>query len=188
MAELDHDELVALTEQYGGVWGLCHTRRLLNLIEIIGAGVEYDHEIVWIAAHLHDWGAYAPWKIEGVDHAARSGQVAAEFLAQRKYPEAAARHIIECIEQHHSSTSDHSIEALLLRDADALDFLGIVGIARDFAQRQKDLRSSYESIKRRRQKLPDVLYLPQAKEIAAKRVCEMDTALAAFEQETFGTF
>jgi hypothetical protein len=50
------------------------------------------------------------------------------------------------------------------------------------------LKDCYESVKRRRQKLPGVLYLPKAREIAEERVREMDEALAAFERETFGCF
>lgn len=188
MLELDHNELACLTQQYGGIWGLSHTRRILELVAVIGAGVQYDAETVWIAAHLHDWGAYPPWAVKGVDHAVGSARVASEFLSQRQYPQAARQRIVECIEAHHSRTSDHSIEALLLRDADALDFLGIVGIARDFAKNTRDLRSAYESIKRRRLELPAILYFDRAKEIAGARVQEMDDALAAFEQETFGCF
>jgi uncharacterized protein len=188
MSTINRDELVCLTQQYGGAWGLNHTRRLLELVSSIGAGLEYDADIVWIAAYLHDWGAYPPWAKEGVDHAVRSGEVAAEFLAKRGYPAARIVHIVECIVSHHSVMSDHSIEALLLRDADALDFLGIVGMARDFAKKPKELKDGYESVKRRRQRLPGVLYLPKAREIAQERVREMDEAIAAFERETFGCF
>ncbi|HTX70012.1 MAG TPA: hypothetical protein VMH50_12845 [Thermoleophilia bacterium] len=30
---IDRDEIVRLTEQYGGEWGINHTRRLLALVE-----------------------------------------------------------------------------------------------------------------------------------------------------------
>jgi HD superfamily phosphodiesterase len=67
----DRDEIVRLTEEYGGQWGINHTRRLLQLIAIIGEGLQYDQDVVWLAAHLHDWGAYGPWVQAGVDHAVR---------------------------------------------------------------------------------------------------------------------
>jgi hypothetical protein len=35
---INRDELVQLAEEYGGPWGINHTRRLLKLIAIIGEG------------------------------------------------------------------------------------------------------------------------------------------------------
>ena len=59
---------------------------LLQLVAIIGQGLDYDSETVWLAAHLHDWGAYAPFALKGVDHVLRSRQVAELFLADRDLP------------------------------------------------------------------------------------------------------
>ena len=84
---IDRDEIVRLTDEYGGAWGLNHTRRLLHLIAIIGEDQTYDADAVWVAAHLHDWGGYSPWLQKGVDHAIRSKQVAETFLAEHNYPE-----------------------------------------------------------------------------------------------------
>ena len=58
MKAIDKEEIVRLTEEYGGPWGINHTRRLLQLISIIGKGQPYDAVGVWVAAHLHDWGGY----------------------------------------------------------------------------------------------------------------------------------
>ena len=52
--DIDRNEIARLTEEYGGQWGINHTRRLLELISIIGEGMEYNGEAVWMAAHLHD--------------------------------------------------------------------------------------------------------------------------------------
>jgi hypothetical protein len=45
-------------------------------------GDSYDWEVVWLAAHLHDWGAYKPWAEAGRDNLAASVRVAASFLAE----------------------------------------------------------------------------------------------------------
>ena len=84
--QIDRDEIARLTEERGGAWGINHTRRLLKLVERIGAGLAYDQEAIWVAAHLHDWGAYAPWAQKGVDHVERSVQVAGEYLTQHDCP------------------------------------------------------------------------------------------------------
>ena len=130
MKPQERDELVQLTQQYVGEWGLNHARRLLSLIDIIGEGLEYDREIVWVAAHLHDWGAYSPWAQPGVDHAQRSSEVARDYLLERNVPPESIETIVTCIRTHHQGDPNRPLEALLLSDADALDFLGVVGVLR----------------------------------------------------------
>lgn len=185
---IDQAEIIRLTEEYGGLWGINHTRRLLHLIAIIGEGQAYDTEVVWVAAHLHDWGGYSPWAQAGVDHALRSKQVAETFLAERKYPEDFKARVLECIEFHHSGDPNRRIESILLSDADALDFLGVVGAMRDCAKSPKDLKGAVETIKKRRERLPNVICLGKSKTIATKRIKETDELLAAFEEETYGYF
>jgi len=60
MDHINRDEIVRETEEYGKQWGINHTRRLLHIIEIIGEGLEYNQDAVWLAAHLHDWGDMLP--------------------------------------------------------------------------------------------------------------------------------
>jgi hypothetical protein len=96
--------------------------------------------------------------------------------------------ILEAIKFHHNCAPDRRIESILLSDADALDFLGIVGILRDFSKNPKDLRKAYDITQRRREKLPGMLILDRSKEIAAERLQQMDEILARFEQDSFGFF
>ncbi len=185
---IDRDEIVRLTEEYGGLWGINHTRRLLKLIALIGEGLSYNADALWVAAHLHDWGAYGKWAQAGVDHALRSRQVAEAFLAEREYSPAEAKLILDCIEFHHADNSTRCLEVQLLSDADALDFLGVVGVLRDFSKNTKDLRQAYDISRKRRAKLPGMLCLAKSKEIAARRLAEMDDLFAKFEADSFGCF
>jgi uncharacterized protein len=188
MKAIDKDEIVRLTEEYGGQWGLNHTRRLLQLISIIDSGLEYDAEVVWIAAHLHDWGGYPRWMQAGVEHALRSRQVAEEFLVERGCAPELLRLTLECIEYHHGSDPQRRIEALLLSDADALDFLGVVGVLRDFSKKPGDLRKAYEVVQSRKEKLRQSICLENSKTLAAQRLETMERLLMVFEEETFGYF
>jgi uncharacterized protein len=185
---IGRDEIVHLTEEYGGRWGINHTRRLLSLVSIISAGQPYDEDAVWLAAHLHDWGAYPPWAQVDVDHAVRSQQVAEAFINERGYPEEWVKLVLECIEHHHNGGTDRSFESILLSDADALDFLGVVGILRDFSKNPKDMRKAYETARARREKVPGLIQLSKSKEIAAVRIRQMDDLLAQFEKDSFGFF
>lgn len=96
--------------------------------------------------------------------------------------------VLECIEHHHSGDSDRSLEAILLRDADVLDFLGVVGVLRDFSKNPRDLRKGYETVRKRREKLPQILFLKESKELATERIKQMDELLAEFEADSFGYF
>lgn len=185
---VDRDEIVRLTEQYGGAWGINHTRRLLHLVSLVGEGEIYDAEAVWVAAHLHDWGAYAPWAQKGMDHAVRSTQVAEEFLTARGYPPDLKARVLACVAGHHRAPSDAPVEALLLRDADALDFLGVVGVLRDFSKNPRDLRAGFEATRKRRAELAGTFHFARARELAAGRIRQMDELLAAFEEQSFGCF
>lgn len=188
MQQSEQDDIIRLTTEYGGQWGLMHTRRLLRLIDDIGAGLTYDPEIVWLAAHLHDWGAYAPWAKPGVDHAVRSAEVAREFLAQRGYPSATVECVIACIASHHSGDRDRSTEAILLSDADCLDFLGVTGILRDFSKNPREMRRAHKSVLERMQKVPGLICLDRTRELAEQRLAVMSTLLAEFEVESGGCY
>lgn len=182
------EELARLTREYGGDWGINHTQRLLHLVEMIGAGMEYDRDVIWTAAHLHDWGAYSPWTQPGVDHVQRSVEVARDYLAQHGFPEPFTRLVITCIATHHQGDPDRPVEARLLSDADALDFLGIVGILRDFAKKPKALREAHDTIRKRMAALPGQLCFGTSRQVAAGRIAEMEHVLARFQEESFGCF
>ena len=188
MTTFDKNEIVRLTEEYGGTWGINHTRRLLHLIDHIGEDVRYDKDVVWLAAHSHDWGAYKPWGQPDVDHVQRSLEVVESFLTEQGFPEDFRAQVLECIGGHHRSDSDMSTEAILLRDADVLDFLGVVGVLRDFSKNPKDLRKAYETTKKRRERLPKTLFFEKSKELAEARTRQMDKFLAIFETDSFGCF
>lgn len=188
MEKIDKEEIVRLTEEYGGQWGINHTRRLLHLISIIGEGKQYDAEVVWIAAHLHDWGGYPKWAQTGVDHALRSRQVAEEFLVDKGLAPELMTLVLECIEYHHGSDPHRRMEALLLSDADALDFLGVVGVLRDFSKKPRDLRKAYEVVQSRKEKLRQSICLESSRAAAARRLESMERLLVTFEEETFGFF
>jgi hypothetical protein len=76
----------------------------------------------------------------------------------------------------------------LLRDADALDFLGVVGVLRDFSKNPRDLRAAFEQVRQRRETIPPLLQLKRAQVLGARRVQQMDTLLEEFQAESFGCF
>jgi uncharacterized protein len=190
MERIDQDGIARLTEEHGGAWAIEHTRRLLRLTRSLAGNEPYDEEVVWLAAHLHDWGAYPPWAKPGMDHVEASLTAVGPFLADRGCPESTRSRVLECIALHHSDAvpAESTREAILLHDADALDFLGAVGILRDFSKNPRELRKGYESAVKRRGKLPQTLVLEGSVKIAEQRLRDMDAFLAAFVADSFGCF
>lgn len=185
---MNHSDIERLTEEYGGSWAIEHSRRLLNMISIIGKGLEYDSEILFLTAYLHDWGGYAKWAVAGVEHHLRSKEVASQFLRENDFPAHQSERVLECIEFHHGGPANRSIESLLFTDADALDLLGVVGTLRVFAMNFRNIRQGYEAVKRWRDMSIAAITLEPSKKIAEERTRETNDLLRRFEEETFGMF
>lgn len=188
--------LEALTTQAGPGegWALGHARRVWRLVERIAEGMPYDRTVVLCAVYLHDWGAFAAFRQAGVAHPLRSSQVVVEQVLQlpaieAKLAEGQKKNLLDCIELHdyRDPRPPASPEALLLREADALDLLGAVGIAREFAWGPNDLDKVAARLRERLRVLRTFGFLlPAAQAIAAQRLAEMEAFLGALEAELRG--
>lgn len=186
--EINREEILRLTEQFGGQWGLNHARRLLRLIAIIADDEDYDEDVVWVAAHLHDWGGFSPFSEDDSQDTMKSVELAADYLSATGYPPDFVEHVLECIEFHRYSDYSHSFEAVLIHDANLLDMLGVVGAVRMFVKSERDLRQGYKLARLRRDTIPNKLALVTSRALARERVREMDLLLKSFEIDTFGVF
>ncbi len=115
--------------------------RVLALAERIGPAEGADMEIVRAAALLHDAGR-ARAEAAGLDHAAFAAERAREILTQHRPGRAGARPfsaqveaVAHAIAAHRFRTGPQpeTLEARVLFDADKLDAIGAVGVARAFA-------------------------------------------------------
>jgi len=186
---MDIDTIQRLTQEYGEGWGYPHARRVLRLIEQVGQGMAYDPQVVAFAAYLHDWGAYPRFRRPGVEHALRSRQVVEEeVLPFTGLAAGVVQHILEAIELHdyRDPRRPDSLDALLLREADCLDFLGVIGILREFAWGPNDLNACYQRVLSRVEVIRGRLTLPAAQAIAAERLIEMESFLQRLLEEGFG--
>ena len=109
-----------------------HVLRVLALAERIGRAEGAAMEIVQTAALLHDVGR-AQAEARGLDHAACAAQQAREILAGQ--PAAKVEAVAHAIAAHRFRTQPEpaTLEAQVLFDADKLDAIGAVGVARAFA-------------------------------------------------------
>ena len=112
-----------------------HTCRVVkHALDLCDQIPHADRRIVHLAAILHDVARPQEFQSQGaVDHAAAGAVIARSFLLQHTTPEIADR-VADAIAQHRyrSGVRPATIEAQILYDADKLDSLGAVGIARAF--------------------------------------------------------
>jgi uncharacterized protein len=112
-----------------------HTLRVARLCRRIGEKEAADMTVLLISAYLHDIGrADEDASRGGLCHAEKGAQLAAPIVSGLPLDEARQENILHCIRAHRfrGSAVPATIEARVLFDADKLDAIGAVGIARAF--------------------------------------------------------
>jgi uncharacterized protein len=183
------DDIIQMTLEVGEDWAVAHAERLLVLIEQIGADISYDVEVIELAVYMHDWGAFPRYIQKDVEHAVRSRQIVeAEILPQLDLTSAQKDILLEAIELHdyRDMRPPQSKETLLLREADMLEFLGMIGMAREFARGPKNVETCYKRIRSRQYGIQGRFTLPRAQQIAQIRLERMETSLQWLNEESFG--
>jgi len=183
------DEIIQMTLDVGEDWAVAHAERLLRLVQQIAEDIPYDFQVMELAAYMHDWGAFPAFMQKDVEHALRSRQVVeAEILPRLDLTPAQKEILLETIELHDycDLRETKSNEALLLREADMLEFLGMIGMARDFARGPKNVETCYKRILSRRKGIQDRFTLPCAQQIARARLQRMEMSLQWLREESFG--
>ena len=183
------DDIIQMTLQSGENWALAHAKRLLELIKQIGIDLPHDTCALTLATYMHDWGAFPRYIQKGVEHAVHSRQVVeTEILPRLDLTPAQKDVLLEAIELHdyRDMRPTKSNEALLLREAEMLEFLGMIGMARDLARGPRNLEACYRRILDRRYGIQGRFTIPRAKEIAQVRLERMEQSLQWLNEESFG--
>ena len=175
------------------IWGYDHCLRVLSVAEELARAerLDYDEEILRLSTFLHDIGLYRAYTLrEGADHVRRSVAVATRILRDGDFPPKAARVVLDAIEHHPpGAPQGRSMEAALLKDAVALDYLGAVGLGRVFAmvgleEDVPDLAAATRHAQSLRRSLPELLYFDASRNLAHERVLEMDRFFENLENAT----
>ncbi|KKP98117.1 MAG: hypothetical protein US71_C0009G0009 [Parcubacteria group bacterium GW2011_GWD2_38_12] len=116
-----------------------HTKRVLKVAKYLAKKEKADMFIVELAALLHDIGRIEEYKHKyhkaKLNHADLSAKNAIPILKKFKLPEKTINDIYHAIIAHrfrNPTEKAHTIEAKILRDADKLDSIGAIGIARAY--------------------------------------------------------
>lgn len=108
-----------------------HIARTMALAETLHANEGGDLPTIWAAVALHDVGRERERKYGG-DHAAIGADMAGELLNDTCFPQQAIAAVQHAIREHRKTGTmlPHTIESRIVHDADKLDLLGAVGVAR----------------------------------------------------------
>ena len=157
-----------------GTHGFSHVERVFNLCMHIGREEGADLEVLALAALLHDVARPLEDSGEVEDHAVEGAKIAKRFLLSLGYPEEKAEAVAHAIEAHRFSRGPEprTLEAKILSDADKLDAMGAIGIARVFmysGEHGRDIEASLEHFEEKILKLKDLMYTETARKIAEGR-------------------
>ena len=116
-------------------WGFSHSARDYALARELAATdhVAVDDDILFAAAYLHDMAAFKPWEDDKLDHSDVGSQAIDVVLKGSDFPMAKLDAVRAAIRTHMYYRDPVGPEAIYLHDADALDWLGVIGVARIFA-------------------------------------------------------
>ena len=112
-----------------------HTLRVSRLCERIGHVEGADMNVLLIAAYLHDIGRSCQDASNGaVCHAEKGARIAQPIITDLPLSKKQKENIVHCIITHRfrGNHAPKSIEAKVLFDADKLDAIGAIGVARAY--------------------------------------------------------
>ena len=134
MEPLTLDEVAVLYGKADSVHDFDHILRVLALAERLARMENADPEIVRTAALLHDWGR-AEERKTGRNHAEIAAERARDFLRARGAEPDFVEAVVHAIAAHRfrRPPEPQTPEARVLFDADKLDAIGAIGIARAYA-------------------------------------------------------
>ena len=179
-----------------------HAFRVRDVGVRIAAATGADSEVVAATALLHDIGH----TMGRLDHAKRGATLAAEALSNCGFPRTKISAVVACIEQHEwkpdrvGDPPQPTAEYQAFADADRLDALGAVGIARTFtfggahgrpiwnpvSEETSESPYGISSIHHFHEKLlrlPNDMYTEPGRRLAAHRVSLMHEFLKVFYLE-----
>lgn len=110
-----------------------HIYRVLHHAMTIAKTEEnVNYDVLIAACLLHDIGRKEQYENPKLCHAMVGGEKAYSFLKEKGFDDSFALHVKQCIQSHRyrQNNPPQSLEAKILFDADKLDAIGAMGIAR----------------------------------------------------------
>ena len=199
----------AATATDDGAHDASHLERVWRSAEtLLGHHLDADPLVVMAASYLHDLVNLEKDDPERAQASRRSALLARTLLLEAGFPPGRLDAVAHAIEAHSFSAAipAETIEAKIVQDADRMDGLGLVGLARMFciAGRMEsslahpsdplgrdrafdDRRYSLDHIMVKLQKLPDMMQTDAARELGRERLAKLLAFREEFAAEWSGT-
>ena len=174
-----------------------HNLRVIGMCERIGREEGADMAVLRLSALLHDLGR-AEERRTGECHAEISARLAATMLRAEGVEEEQLARILHAIRAHRFRKDDppQTLEAKILYDADKLDSIGAIGVARAFAfsgvigqpihSEDPDQHTPFQEYRWKLIRLKETLFTSSAKRIAVERHRFMADFFQQWEEELKG--
>jgi uncharacterized protein len=174
-------------------WGYSHSLRDYALARQLASDdhVALDDDVLYAACMLHDMAAFAPWEDPKADHADVATRTIDQVLAGSGFPEAKLDAVRGAIRTHMYDRAPQGPEATYLHDADALDWLGAIGVARLFGTvdangGQPDGPAALKMLQGMLKDVPAGVRSPAGRKLLATRQAELERFLGELGAESSG--
>jgi hypothetical protein len=182
---------LALTHFKNPAWGYSHCLRDYALAKELAAAdhVALDDDVLYAAAFLHDMAAFPPWEDVKVDHSDVGARVVDTVLKGTGFPMEKIDAVRGAIRTHMYYRDPVGAEALYLHDADALDWLGAIGVARIMALvdphgGNPDAPKAVAMLTDNLAKVPSRVLSPAGRARVPERQAELEKFLTDLKRET----
>ncbi|HUN72758.1 MAG TPA: HD domain-containing protein [Steroidobacteraceae bacterium] len=172
-------------------WGWQHSERdyLIAVQLARDDGLHVDKDVLFAAAFLHDMAAFMPCPEPKIEHGVCAAHQAAAMLRGTGFPMRKLASV-QAAESGHMFYSDagNDPNAIVLHDADSLDFLGDIGAARLIALTGEKAPSFAAAVKTLRgflKVIPPRLITRTARRMGAERAAELESFLDRLQAESF---
>lgn len=183
-----------------------HVIRVLKTATYIAEKEGFDTNLLKVAVYLHDIGRES-LREKNYDHAVAGAKMAEKILRKHGFSNDLIREICHCIETHRfrNNKVPKSNEAKCLFDADKLDALGALGIARSYiylgemkncilytkpvkrrSMSKKTTFSVQDEYEAKYKHIPGQMFTKTGKSLAEKRLRQMQIFLEELEKEVLG--
>lgn len=154
MTEEDLEQIKKFAQHYlegnkDSAHNMDHVVRVYNMALRLSKGEKVDQNVIFAAVWLHDIGGLAELNDPSgnTDHAKVSVKLAAPFLRSLNFSDEKIKHILDCILSHRYRTNHKpkTKEAMIVFDADKLETVGAIGLARAFSWVGKSNANIYKT-------------------------------------------
>jgi len=173
-------------------WGISHYERNYLLAKNIAKleNIKIDEDVLFATAFLHDIGVFKPYVVDGEEHSKTATDNIESILRPSGFPMEKIKEVNDSIMSHmfYAQVSENDT-AQIFHDADTLDFLGSIGIARIISLTTRDdwatdLNTAITTIEKFNRVLPEKLIFKSSKEIANKRINETAFFIQSLKAES----